>query len=247
MFKTHGMIYAAYHFASGRWYVGQTINTVMQRARQHWWSRRGANDYLHLALADTPDPMGWLALPVETIPKQQWCDPGPKHANWRQRERVRFRHVATVRERWWVDKLQAMWPRGYNSQYPGRPAATWHRPPQQQGHQGHADEPARDIQAALQAVRGWQADAAATQAWLQGASREDLTELLDGLLQGLSPSEQSPISKAVAIEVKEILRKRKLEKKPRDFVRLYGNRLAASLNLPDLFMEPSIFRLHPEP
>ena len=75
------MIYAAYHFASGRWYVGQTINTVMQRARQHWWSRRGANDYLHLALADTPDPMGWLALPVETIPKQQWCDPGPKHAN----------------------------------------------------------------------------------------------------------------------------------------------------------------------
>ena len=53
---------------------------------------------------------------------------------------------------------------------------------------------------------------------------------------------------AIMAEIREILRKRKMERKGRDFMRfLYGNRLAASLDLPGLFKEPDVYRLHPEP
>ena len=68
--ETNGMIYGAYHCPTGRWYVGQTINTIWQRVKQHWYSRRAAPDYLHLALADDPDPMTWIALPLEAIRKE---------------------------------------------------------------------------------------------------------------------------------------------------------------------------------
>jgi hypothetical protein len=103
--KRHGMIYGAYHFPTGKWYVGQTINTRYQRAQQHWWSRKNATDYLHMTLADDPDPMCWLALPLEVIPASDWQQPGPHHANWREAERNRLCKAANVRERFWVDKL----------------------------------------------------------------------------------------------------------------------------------------------
>jgi hypothetical protein len=76
----HGVIYAAYHFPTGKWYVGQTINTVASRAKQHWWARRHDKDFLHLTLADDPDPMSWFSLPVEYIPKECWAEPTPKTA-----------------------------------------------------------------------------------------------------------------------------------------------------------------------
>jgi hypothetical protein len=73
--SSHGMIYGAYHFPSGKWYVGQTINTIQERARQHWWARKSAMDYLHLTLADDPDPMCWVAFPLEKVPKERWVIP----------------------------------------------------------------------------------------------------------------------------------------------------------------------------
>jgi hypothetical protein len=109
------MLYAAFHFSTGRWYVGQTINTITERARQHWWSRRDATDYLHLALADDPDPMCWLPLPLERVPPEVWREPIPHQAGWRERERTRFRQVATIRERYWVNRLRSLWPKGWNS------------------------------------------------------------------------------------------------------------------------------------
>ena len=33
--EMEGMIYAALQFSTGKFYVGQTINTVSQRAREH--------------------------------------------------------------------------------------------------------------------------------------------------------------------------------------------------------------------
>ena len=55
--EANGLVYGAFHFSTGKWYVGQTINTVLQRAKQHWWSRPTTRDYMHLAMADDPDPM----------------------------------------------------------------------------------------------------------------------------------------------------------------------------------------------
>ena len=53
----HGLIYAAFHCPTGKFYVGQTINTIQARAQDHWYARRKATDYFHTALADDADPM----------------------------------------------------------------------------------------------------------------------------------------------------------------------------------------------
>ena len=245
MTQHHGAIYGAYHCPTGKWYVGQTINCIDQRAKDHWHSRKQATDYLHLTLADDPDPMCFIFIALECIPKEEWAEPSPRQHGWRARERTRFRAVATPRERFWVDKLQTMWPKGWNSQYPGKPAASnIRRPPAS----SPAQEAARDIQAALSAIRAWTADPRAAQQWLQGASRQDLAEVLEGLEKNLPPTDRTAAAAALAAEVRDVLRKRKREKKPRDFVRfLYGNRLAASLKLPELFRDPAIYKLHPEP
>ena len=243
--KHNGAIYAAYHCPTGKWYVGQTINTIAARAKNHWHSRRRATDHLHLTLADDPDPMCLLFIALEHIPKVEWEEPAPRQQGYRKRELARFRAVATPRERFWVDKLRSMWPKGWNSQYPGKPAASNIRPPPAATPN---QEPARDIQAALEAIRTWTTDPHSAQRWLQGAAREDLTEILEGLEKNLPPSDRTATTAALAAEVRDVLRRRKVEKKPRDFVRLlYGNRHAASVNLPDLLRSPEIYKLHPEP
>ena len=71
---------------------------------------------------------------------------------------------------------------------------------------------------------------------------------MDGLVLGLSPVEQTATTAAIAAEIREILRKRKAEKKPRDFVRFeYGHRIAAILDLPGILHDPAVYGLHPEP
>jgi len=242
----HGMVYGAYHFPTGRWYVGQTINTVRERARQHWYARKSARDFLHLALADDPDPMTWLALPLEAIPMELWRTPErERQANWRKKECAKFREVATPRERYWVDKLRSMWPKGWNSQYPGKPASAGHRPP---AHASPSRQPARDLEAAKSAIRRWRDEPRAAQQWLHTMAREDLVEILEGLEKGLAPAERTDTTRAIAAAAREALRKRKAEKRKREFVRfLYGHPLAEKMALPDIIREPEVYRLHPDP
>ena len=182
----HGMIYGAYHFPTGKWYVGQTVNTVQQRAREHWWARNSARDYLHLTLADDPDPMCWVAFPLEAIPKELWQTPSNQRlAGWRKNERAKFRALATPREQYWVNLLQSMWPKGWNSQYPGKPARAGYQSSQAATPQREA---ARDLEAARAAITKWEANPRAARSWLIGAEREELVEILEGLQKGLHPS-----------------------------------------------------------
>jgi len=81
-----------------------------------------------------------------------------------------------------------------------------------------------------------------------GAHREDLIETLEGLEKGLTPTQQSATTAAIAAEVREALRKRKAEKKPRYFIRfLFGRPIAKDLDIPGLLKEPDVYKLHPEP
>ena len=66
-----GWIYAVYHFATGRWYVGQTIRTIHQRAYDHWTARFREADLFHQALALDKDPFGFIAFPLEFIPRER--------------------------------------------------------------------------------------------------------------------------------------------------------------------------------
>ena len=115
-FNDCGAIYGIYHFTSGRWYVGQTINEVYRRAQGHWWARFRDLDLFHEALSLEEDPFSFIALPLEYIPVEWYHRP---HQT-RDLTRKRFRQAATPRERHWIGKLNSMWPVGWNSAVPGK-------------------------------------------------------------------------------------------------------------------------------
>ena len=97
-------------------------------------------------------------------------------------------------------------------------------------------------------MRKWEANPAEERVFLQNADREERTDILEGLEKGLRPRERSACTKTIAAEIRAILRKRKAQKRTRDFIRFfYGNRLAAELNLPALLKDPHIYSQHPEP
>jgi hypothetical protein len=63
-FNAKGAIYAIYHFTSGRWYVGQTVNEIHKRAQAHWWSRTREDDLFHQAMLADESPFSFVALPL---------------------------------------------------------------------------------------------------------------------------------------------------------------------------------------
>ena len=86
-----GLIYGAFHCPTGRWYMGQIINCINQRLRQHWWARDRDKDFFHLTLTDDPDLMVLLPFVLEYIPRRLWEAPTPHRAQWRKQETRTFR------------------------------------------------------------------------------------------------------------------------------------------------------------
>ena len=111
-----GWVYCLYHFPTGRLYVGQTIGTLMHRVQQHWWERGRAKDLLHSAISNDTSPFSFILFPLERVNADECV------AETRDLARKNFRDFATVRERYWVQRLNTMWPRGWNSAWPGKPA-----------------------------------------------------------------------------------------------------------------------------
>ena len=127
---------------------------------------------------------------------------------------------------------------------PGKPAKSGH----QASHRQDRVQPAPDLEAARTALQQWEANPRAARSWLRGATREDLIEILEGLDKGLRPADQTPASAALGAEVREVLRKRKVEKRPRDFIRFfYSHRIAGELGLPEILRDPEVYAKHPEP
>ena len=96
--ESSGFVYGIYHFATGRWYVGQTVRTIHQRAYDHWTSRFRNADLFHQSLALDADPFEFIALPLEFISRERYYKKGMQQKN----EVTKFREVATPRERYWV-------------------------------------------------------------------------------------------------------------------------------------------------
>ena len=118
-FDSSGAIYGLYHFTTGRWYIGQTVNPIHKRVQQHWWSRFRDQDLFHEALALEETPFCFIAIPLEWIPDDLY-----KAKEQTRKQTVnRFRAAATPRERYWVGKLNSLWPIGWNSTIPGKPAS----------------------------------------------------------------------------------------------------------------------------
>ena len=109
-----GWIYLLYHFSTRRGYVGQTIHRIVNRGKKHWWSRNDLPDRLHQVLSRDQDPFSFTLLPVERVNPAQFEKEGDLA--------LAFKRFAEARERYWAMKFQTMFPKGWNSAWPGRPA-----------------------------------------------------------------------------------------------------------------------------
>ena len=106
--KVKGVIYAIVHLPSNKIYVGQTFQEVYLRFQQHWHVRHtsdGRNLNLHLLMTkQTID--NFLVVPLEMIDRDLYHD------------LTTFRRAATVRERFCIQRLQSIRPKGLNIYVP---------------------------------------------------------------------------------------------------------------------------------
>ena len=242
-FHDTGAVYAIYHFTSGRWYVGQTVGTVHKRAQEHWQSRKRCTDAFHQALALDDSPFCFIAFPLEWIPAESYIYPGQ-----RRKERVKkFRAAATPRERYWVDKLNSLWPHGWNSTVPGRPVAAYvlrrHNLPS--GPTADDDEKQRFVE---DWPRQWRSNPEAAIQAATKAPKDYLRDTLHHLQARFSPDEllsngQSPTPLLIAE-----LRRRREEPSKRQFLRFkFTSNEARDLQLRSVLRNPVVYHKHPEP
>ena len=75
-----------------------------------------SQDLLHSAISNDTSPFSFILFPLERVNADECV------AETRDLARKNFRDFATVRERYWVQRLNTMWPHGWNSAWPGKPA-----------------------------------------------------------------------------------------------------------------------------
>ena len=236
-----GVIYGLYHFTSGRWYVGQTKKRAWARFQEHWYSRKRLPDLLHEALALEQDPFCVTLIPLEFIDQHIWLQ-----STTAQEQTRLFRNAATPREQYWTDKLQSMWPKGWNAAWPGQPAPKRaKRAPQrvlhidpsdaQELYQGLVDGIGSNAQETLDKIRNLEFSTA--RKIVQWKMKQGTR------VQSCSRPGEAEVEAALRQRVKD-----KPKERSRQFIKfLYGSNDAWHLHIRDVLRNGSIHSLHPEP
>jgi len=89
------------------------------RAQEHWRYCKNLTDLLHKALANELSPFSFVVFPLEKIEEKLY------QSQDRGETTRLFRRIATTRERYWVGRLNSMFPHGFNAAYPGKPVSGW--------------------------------------------------------------------------------------------------------------------------
>ena len=246
LWSTTGLIYGIYHFATGRWYIGQTVNSYWERAQKHWYERKSATDHVHNALANELTPFSFVIFPLEVIE-------GTKYKG-RTREATvkRFRHVATPRERYWVGRLNSMWPYGFNSAVPGKPVARWvmrkyrlPAPGQGQLVDEALDEVGRQVSSWLKQLESHGPEA------LREMKRWDkvkLRESLDWIQANVPADKRWARLRSVEAAILDELRARRACPPDRHYLKFhFGHQDAVHLLLRNVLRDPEVYNLHTEP
>jgi hypothetical protein len=126
--RVEGVIYAIISLKGGRLYVGQTIHSCFQRFTEHVRAAEGMRDKtpLHLAMSRLGHG-NFRVFPLEKI------DPAGYHSSSKAKRLELFRHMATIREKFWIERLHSFAPCGFNETWSAR---TRHRP-----HRGRRHNP----------------------------------------------------------------------------------------------------------
>jgi len=212
------------------------------------------SDAFHEAMSLDPNPFSFIALPLEWIHADAYVVPGHK----RRQQIKEFRRVATPRERYWVDKLNAMWPFGWNSAVPGQPLAAYVLRQHQCGLVKAEAEREERTDFAQQWVQQWKAQ---PEAAMQLIARQPkptmliarqpkptIRDRLHHLQAQHQPSDlivngQSPVPLLISE-----LQKRRTEAPSRQFLKFrFTSNSARDLLIREVLRDPTVYHKHPEP
>ena len=244
MFNSKGAIYAIYHFTSGRWYVGQTIDAIYKRAQGHWWARFQASDAFHQALGLDLTPFSFIALPLEWISPENFQGPDVE----RLLQIKEFRRAATPRERYWVDRLNSMWPHGWNSAVPGRPVAAHVLRRYQQNPMAAEEQRKNNTLQAADWVSHWKDNPEEAIRLAVQQTKETIRDTIHHLQARHNPADlivngQSPVPLLL-----EELRRRRCEPPNRQFLRMkFTSNAARDLQIRAVLRDATVYHKHPEP
>ena len=241
-----GWIYGLFHFATGRWYVGQTIRRYWFRAMEHWHQRKTLKDMLHFALANELTPFSFVVFPLEYISEQYYMDD-----DW-ETAKENFRLFATPRERYWVGRLNSLWPQGFNSAYPGKPVSAWVRrqwqlpePDRMRLTPDAEDHVARRVQQWLDRLHN---NGGMALLEMKDWDKNTLRESLDWIQQNVPARERRANLIAVETAIIDMLREKRANRPKRHFLKVtFLNNQAAHLLLPHVLRDPQVYSKHPEP
>ena len=178
-------------------------------------------------------PSTWI-IPLKYIPRNVWAGGNREH------DRRNFRRVATARERYWTGQIGAMWPRGWNSAWPGHPFSSDPR--------FHPTVLPPDEKSASEWVSRMSTTPEDARRQMKIESRENLTAVLDGLHSLYAPQKRTPVTRLLEQAIRQELTSRKQSAEKRDFIKFfYSNRQAQTLQLSEVLRDPAVFTQHPEP
>lgn len=116
--NVEGVIYAIFSRRNGKCYVGQTIHSSLDRLRGHVHAaRQPGSSENRKPLYDAMRRRGLDQFFIFVLEKIHWTRPTGGTASLALK---RFTQQATPREIFWIDRLRAWRPRGYNTQYAAR-------------------------------------------------------------------------------------------------------------------------------
>jgi len=246
LWTKQGWIYGLFHFATGRWYVGQTIREYWVRAQQHWHSRKRLTDVLHNALANEISPFAFVVFPLEKVAEELY------QCRTRDATQRRFRLFATERERYWVGRLNSLWPQGFNSAFPGKPVSAWVQrswrcpaPDRMELNEEEINEVGRQVSSWLKRLHS---EGSAALREMRNWDKAKLRESLDWIQAHVPQRERRANLISVETALIEQLRDRKANPRARHYLKfLYGNQEACHLMLRNVLRDPEVYSKHPEP
>ena len=229
--------------------MGQTVRTIHQRAYDHWTSRFRNADLFHQSLALDADPFGFIALPLEFISRERYYKKGMQRKN----EVTKFRVVATPRERYWVGRVNSMWPYGWNSMVPGKPVSSSYqrRRSAVPSSQGQPPTDSTGLPEALDPVHWlaqWKADSLASVKEVTRRGKFAIYELLHHLQTAFTPAQINNDGLSPVVQLIEALRAMRTAPPKRQFLKVkYTNNAARDFQLRTILRRPEVYECHPEP
>ena len=220
---------------------------IHERAYDHWASRFRLDDLFHHALALDTTPFHFIAIPLEFIPRQAYYRDGMP----RSEEVAQFRRAATPRERYWVGRVNSLWPYGWNSMVPGKPVSRFYqRRTTYNLPQGSlsADSVADAATFCDQWLTRWKTEPAGAIQEAKCCGKLAIHELLHHLQSSYTTQQLTHNSLSPVVQLIESLRILRADPPKRHFLKIkYTSNMARDFRLREVLRLPDVYEQHPEP